>query len=84
MLADTPLVKNLDNPEYVEILLDGKENLVELFAELGPSWTTNTAAESQAEIDRLLPGFRPLINDPALPKQVAQLFTRYLEQSKSN
>jgi hypothetical protein len=84
MLADTPLVKNLDNPEYVEILLDGKENFVELFAELGPSWTTNTAAESQAEIDRLLPGFRPLINDPALPKQVAQLFTRYLEQSKSN
>ncbi len=25
MLADTPLVKNLDNPAYMEILLDGKE-----------------------------------------------------------
>lgn len=84
MLADTPLVKNLDNPEYMEILLDGKENLVELFAELGPSWTTNAAVESQADIDRLLPGFRPLINNPTLPKQVAQLFTRSLEQSKSN
>jgi hypothetical protein len=67
MLADTPLVKNLDNPAYMEILLDGKENLVELFAELGPSWITNAAAESQFETDRLLPGFRALINHPTHP-----------------
>jgi hypothetical protein len=84
MLADTPLVKNLDNPKYMEILLDGKENLVELFAELEPSWVMNATAESQAETDRLLPGFRALINHPTLPEQVAQLFTRNLEQSKSN
>jgi hypothetical protein len=84
MLAETPLVKNLDNPEYMEILLDGKENLVELFAELEPSGLTSAAAESQTETDRLLPGFRVLINHPTLPKQVAQLFTRHLERSKSN
>jgi len=84
MLADTPLVKNLDNPAYMEILLDGKENLVELFAELGSSWVTNATVESQSETDRLLPGFRSLINNPTLPEQVAQLFTRYLERSKSN
>lgn len=35
MLADTPLVKNLHNPEYIKILLDGKKNLEELFAQLG-------------------------------------------------
>ena len=35
MLADTPLVKNPDNPRYMKILLDGKANLEELFAELG-------------------------------------------------
>lgn len=84
MLADTPLVKNLDNPEYMEILLDGKENLVELFADLGPSWNTNAAAESQYETDRILPGFRALINQPTLPVKVAQLFTTSLEQEKSN
>jgi hypothetical protein len=33
----------------MKILLDGKENLVELFAELGPSGLTNAAAESQTE-----------------------------------
>jgi hypothetical protein len=84
MLADTAQVKNLDNPAYMEILLDGKENLVELFAELGPSWITNAAAESQSETDRLLPGFRALINHPTLPGKVAQSFTSHLERSKSN
>jgi hypothetical protein len=34
MLADTPLVKNLDNPKYMGILLNGKYRLEELFAEL--------------------------------------------------
>ena len=34
MLADTPLVKNLSIPEYVEIILDGKNNLAERFAEI--------------------------------------------------
>lgn len=76
MLADTPLVKNLDNPAYMEILLDGKENLAELFADLGPSWITNATAEVQSETDRMLPGFHALINNPTLPQQVAQLFTR--------
>lgn len=84
MLADTPLVKNLDNPAYMEILLDGKENLVELFAELQPAWITTAASNSQLEIDQLLPGFRPLINHQTLPGQVAQLFTKNLEQVKSN
>jgi len=34
ILADTPLVKNLENPEYMKILLNGKTNLEERFAEI--------------------------------------------------
>ena len=34
MIADTPLVKNLYNPEYVEIILNGHSNLEDRFAEL--------------------------------------------------
>jgi len=34
MLADTPLVRNLTNPEYVGILLKGKDSLAERFAEI--------------------------------------------------
>jgi hypothetical protein len=73
MLADTPLVKNLDNPEYVKILLDGKANLEELFAELA-SIPPTRADESQVETDRILPGFRELVNMQTLPDQVVRLF----------
>ena len=34
MLADTPLVKNLENKEYLSVLLDGRNSLQELFAEI--------------------------------------------------
>ena len=34
MFADTPLVKNLDNPDYMKILLDEKKTLEEKFAEI--------------------------------------------------
>lgn len=34
MFADTPLVKNLENPDYMKILLMGKKTLEEKFAEV--------------------------------------------------
>ncbi len=73
MLADTPLVKNLDNPEYVKILLNGKADLEELFAEIA-SMPETTADESETDTDRILPGFKTLIKMSTLPNQVARLF----------
>ena len=32
--ADTPLVKNLDNPAYIDVILNGKESLEEALAEI--------------------------------------------------
>jgi len=34
MLADTPLVKNLSNPEYVKVILNGHNTLEDRFAEI--------------------------------------------------
>ena len=34
MLADTPLVKNLSNPEYLKVILNGHDTLEERFAEI--------------------------------------------------
>jgi len=74
MLVDTPLVKNLDNPDYMKILLDGKENLEELFAEMRKS-----LAEGKDDLltntDRILPGFRPLAGLPSLPGKLIQSLT---------
>ncbi len=46
MLADTPLVMNLRNKAFMEILLDGKENLAECFADVD-------AAAVRQELNRL-------------------------------
>jgi hypothetical protein len=75
MLADTPLVKNLENPNYMKILLNGRANLEELFAYLTATSYTK-AAQSEANIDRILPGFRAIIKIPALPDQLVRLFAR--------
>ena len=83
MLADTPLVKNLDNPEYLKILLNGKASLEKLFAGLS-AMPLVSAAESRANTDRILPGFQKLIKLPSLPDQVARLFTRTSQMAKSN
>jgi hypothetical protein len=83
MLADTLLIKNLDNPDYMEILLDGKATLEELFAELATMTLANTT-DLQTDTDRILPGFRVLVNLPTLPDQIVRLFTRQSQLAKSN
>jgi hypothetical protein len=44
MLAQTLLVKNLDNPQYVEIISNGKESPAERFAEIDIVQVRNTFA----------------------------------------
>jgi hypothetical protein len=83
MLADAPLVKNLDNDEYMKILLNGKNNLEELFANLKPEITAGST-DLPVEIDRLLPGFRKLITQQTLPVQVAHLLSKSKIMAKSN
>ena len=83
MLADTPLVKNLDNPDYMNILLDGKENLEELFAEIGET-IVEKKWDLSADTGRILPGFRALAGVPSLPDKVIQSLTGNLDTCKSN
>jgi len=49
MIADTPLVKNLSNPQYMEIILKGKNNLVERFAEIDVQLVRMELKENQSE-----------------------------------
>jgi len=72
MLSDTPLIKNLQNPEYMKILLNGKERLEDLFAELDTTPCTD-AIESNPDAERILPGFQKLVQIQNLPEIVTQL-----------
>lgn len=83
MLADTPLVKNLDNPDYMSVLLDGKASLEELFSKLGAAGLGGTDG-LQTDTDRILPGFRFLMKLQNLPDQVVRTLTKPMKAAKSN
>lgn len=70
MLADTPLVKNLKNSEYMKVLLDGKATLEELFADVAISRPADSIEGLEVNGDRILPGFRALMNLQTLPDQI--------------
>jgi hypothetical protein len=72
MLGDTPLVKNLSNPDYMQILLDGRPNLEALFADLDMTAATSELVPA-AENDRILPGFRTLVKLPDLPDRISRV-----------
>jgi hypothetical protein len=60
MLPDTTLVKNLENPEYLKILLDGRPSLEALFAEIDPvsvRQELTTARRSPERVPRTLQRF---------------------------
>lgn len=83
MLADTPLVKNLDNADYMEILLDGKEDLEHLFAEIGESLAKGNNGQ-RTDTGRILPGYRSLAGFASLPDKVIQSLIGCQVAVKSN
>ena len=54
MIADTPLVKNLENQQYLKILLNGKSHLEECFAEIDAQ-LLNQEFKRKSEEQKLLP-----------------------------
>lgn len=73
MLADTPLVKNLDNQDYMKIILGGKADLEELFAEQDTTVTQENSKKIGQE--RILPGVRPLLKLVDLPGRIIRSFS---------
>ena len=83
MLADTPLIRNLENPEYMKILLDGKENLEELFAQLGES-AIKDMEKSQVENSHILPGYATLAKLKELPEKIVSFLAHVKKEEISN
>ena len=66
MLADTPLVRNLNDGQYVELLLDGHATLAELFAEQDPLFRKELRAQ-EPDPEKILPGFKSIVKAQAMP-----------------
>ncbi|MCG8687385.1 MAG: hypothetical protein MI892_21085 [Desulfobacterales bacterium] len=55
ILADTPLVQNLKNYKYMEIILNGCSSLAERFSQIDAQVVQNEMAEAAKSNDKILP-----------------------------
>ena len=73
MLSTTPLVKNLDNPEYYMLLLNGCSSLAERFSQIEVTTIQELLSAEKVSVQRLDPRIRKLVKDPQLPKRLMAL-----------
>ena len=73
LLADTPLVKNLDNPAYVEILLDGCRTLEERFAKIESYLVVDQLKAERQKQQGIDPAMKKIIRLPDLPERLTLL-----------
>jgi len=84
MLAQTPLVKNLDNPRYMEIILNGKANLAERFAEIDIVQVRKAHAEAQKSTQRYPRRMAEVFKIPHLPRELVKTMQKKRPPLKSN
>ena len=61
ILAETPLVRNLKNPAYMKILLDGKVSLADVFAEIEIKTFRESFRKARNAPERIPAKLKPLI-----------------------
>ncbi|MCP4257382.1 MAG: hypothetical protein GY774_07615 [Planctomycetes bacterium] len=79
MLADTPLVKNLENQEYLNLLLNGKPRLEELFVEIDAKIVREEMRKTRQDSAKIPTKIRRIIKNPQLPQIIVKLFTNHLK-----
>lgn len=64
ILSDTPLVKNLDNEEYLSIILDGCDTLEQRFAKIDSTMVVEELKKAKKKSERLHPELKKIIREP--------------------
>jgi len=73
VLADTPLVKNLDNPEYIEIVLDGSSTLEERFSKIDSRMVIERLKAEQVKGKKMSSEMKKIVQRPDLPERLTAL-----------
>ena len=74
ILADTPLVKNLENQEYMDIILNGCTTLAERFSQIDDSLVRQQLREAQDNHEKISGEVKKIISLPDLPNKISVLF----------
>ena len=74
-LAETPLVQNLKNSEYKEIILNGSVNLAERFAKINACIVQKEIENAKESSEKILPAISKVIKNADLTIKISSLFS---------
>jgi hypothetical protein len=74
MLAETPMVQNLRNREYIDIILDGCSTLAERFFQIDTALVLKEMEAAKNNQEMILPSIKKLSRDCDLTKKISSLF----------
>lgn len=75
ILSDTPLVKNLENPEYLKIVLDGAATLEERFSQIDARLVQQELSRQTTHSERVPQKIKKLVKLPDLPDLLVALLS---------
>jgi hypothetical protein len=76
ILAETPLVRNLENPAYMKILLNGKRSLEAVFSDIDIESFREAFREAQDAPEKIPAKLKPLIAMPDFPEKLVNMLQR--------
>jgi hypothetical protein len=76
MLAETPLVRNLENPDYMKILLNGKTSIEEVFAEIEINTLREAFRNAQDTPEKIPSKLKPLIAMADFPEKLLNMLKK--------
>ncbi len=74
MLAETPLVKNLKNKDYLKLLLNGTSSLEQRFAQIDASTVRQELLKSNSDQDLVSPWVKRLIKKKNFVQDLSATF----------
>lgn len=75
ILADTPLVRNLENEDYLKIILDGCSSLEERFDKIDSELVLWELKKAQKSSERISPEMKKIIRVPNFTQKITEIFT---------
>ena len=74
ILADTPLVRNLEKEEYQKIILNGCSSLGERFSQIDDKIVRDQLKQAEKNHEKILPEVKKIIKQTDLPQKISALF----------
>ena len=76
ILAETPLVRNLKNPAYMKLLLNGKSSLEAVFSDIDIESFREAFREAQDAPEKIPAKLKPFIAMPDFPEKLVTMLQR--------